>query len=284
MDASDDSGLYFIDPSGWPGAEEYRATLARQRAESRRRYTEYLATVMIGCDDVIDPSERAAIVLDALTVWRRDGSEDPCGCSCHPRLPDSDFHDYGFGCVCMMSPEERRNSMAEWLSGLREFWESPDGQRSEAARDAEEAELQAWLAAHPEVTITSHGGLAPEQWKGAVDGHSFYFRERHSDWRIELDLRPSGRFVKRWVSGDLDDESSFELVETSEGDVIAEGTTRVHGYGDSPVERVQFIVDTIRNHLAPLQCGLHTGPAVADLAALLGDGLRWCPSCGARLH
>lgn len=34
----------------------------------------------------------------------------------------------------------------------------------------------------------------PEEWHGEVDGHSFYFRERHDEWRIVLDLRPSGRF------------------------------------------------------------------------------------------
>ncbi len=30
--------------------------------------------------------------------------------------------------------------------------------------------------------------FAPEQREGTVDGHSFYFRERHGTWRIELDL------------------------------------------------------------------------------------------------
>lgn len=74
------------------------------------------------------------------------------------------------------------------------------------------------------------------------------------------------------------------MVETTEGDIIAEGSTCVHGYGETPVERIQFIVDTIRNHLAPLHCELHVGGAREDLAALLGESLRWCPACGVRLR
>lgn len=284
MAANDDSGLYFIDPSDLPGADEYRARLARQRAALRRRYTEYLATVLVGCDDVADVSERAGIILDALTVWRRDPADEPCICGCHPKLPESDFHDHGFGCVCMQSAEERQRHWDVWRADLDEYWSSDEGKAITAARDAEEAALQTWLTAHPDVLVASHGGWAPEQWEGAVDGHAFYFRERHDHWRIELDLRPTGRFVKRWNGGELDDDDSFELVETSEGDVIAEGTTRVPGYGEAPLERVQFITDTIRAHLASRQCALHAGSARDDLTALLGESLRWCPACGVRLR
>ncbi|MGI8793628.1 MAG: hypothetical protein ACR2H3_10700 [Acidimicrobiales bacterium] len=279
----DNSGSYFFDPSGLPGAEEHRAKLARERAESRRRYTDYLAAVLIGCDDVADPSDRAAVILDALTVWRRADSDEPCRCGCHPRLPESDFHEYGFGCSCMKTPEERQRDLDDWAAARDAFWESPEGRAMMAAREAEEAELLAWLDDHPEVAVTCHGGVAPEQWEGSVDGHTFYFRERHDDWRIELDLRPSGQVAKRYLGGDLDDESSFELVEIERGDEIAEGTIRTHGYGESPVERVQFIVDTIRAHLATQRCALHAGAARNDLAALLGRSLRWCPACGLRL-
>lgn len=284
MGANDDSGLYFIDPSDLPGAEEHRVELARQKAESRRRYTEYLTPVLIGCDDVADPAERAGIILDALTVWHGDRSDEPCICSCHPRLPESDLHDYGFGCNCRQSPEERKRAWDDWIDEVDEYWASPEGQAITAARQAEEDELSAWLAAHPAVVVTSHGGVAPEQWEGSVEGRSFYFRERHDDWRIELDLRPSGRFVKRWTGGELDDEDEHELVETAEGDVIAEGTTRALGYGDTPVERIQFIVDAIRRYLAPQHCMLHAGSVHDDLAALLGESLRCCPSCGVRLR
>lgn len=35
--------------------------------------------------------------------------------------------------------------------------------------------------------------------RGLVDGHAFYFRERHGFWQIELDLQPSGHFANRLV-------------------------------------------------------------------------------------
>jgi hypothetical protein len=95
--------------------------------------------------------------------------------------------------------------------------------------------------------------MAPEQWWGTVDGHSFYFRERHDDWRIELDLRATGQFSTVWIGGDLDDETSFEQREIEAGDVIAEGTTADAGYGDSPVARLHFIVETIPNASRPAE-------------------------------
>ena len=55
------------------------------------------------------------------------------------------------------------------------------------------------------------------------------------------------------------------------------------GYGETPIDRIRFIIDVIRNHLAVQQCALHLGSARDDLTALLGESLRWCPACGLRL-
>ena len=44
--------------------------------------------------------------------------------------------------------------------------------------------------------------MAPEQWRGEVDGHTFYFRERNDEWRIELDLQPSCRIIRALVGTD----------------------------------------------------------------------------------
>jgi hypothetical protein len=46
------------------------------------------------------------------------------------------------------------------------------------------------------------------QWEGTVDGHSFYFRERHGAWYIELVLAPNARFANR-VVGLQDDGALF---------------------------------------------------------------------------
>lgn len=57
----------------------------------------------------------------------------------------------------------------------------PEGLAATAARQAEEDALEAWVEADGGIEVRSHGGCAPEQWEGTVDGHSFYFRERHDD-------------------------------------------------------------------------------------------------------
>jgi hypothetical protein len=158
------------------------------------------------------------------------------------------------------------------------FWSTAEGQAVIDAEEAEKQELAAWLAVHPDVTIQSRGGWAPEQWTGTVDGHSFYFRERHDHWHIELDLRPTGRYSTVWVGGEFD-ETNFENREIEAGDIIAEGTTAVASYGNSPVTRLEFIVKTIRAHLYRRACVVHTTERSAVEEAL-GWPIAWCPSCG----
>lgn len=272
--------LSVTDFSDGPSAAEYRERLERARSEARRRYREHL-TAVFDQHGVAQPGELADAALDALIVWRYVDSGERCRCSCHPRLPDSNLHDYGFDCVCQRMPEERRRAFDKWRKSMAEFWRSPEGQRITSAEQAAEAELQAWLADQPGVIVGSHGGLVPEQWTGEVDGHSFYFRERHGEWRIELDLRPSGRFI-RTVDGTDDGTRRYGQRELTEGDVIADGTTTTEGYGTTPVERAQFLIDTIRIHLARQACS-HHGDDLTSIHALLGTAARWCPSCGARL-
>jgi hypothetical protein len=73
----------------------------------------------------------------------------------------------------------------------------PEGVQLRAADETAEQDLQTSLAHHPGVVIDSHGGRwAPEQWRGEVDGHSFYFRERGGNWDLEIDLRPTGQSMR----------------------------------------------------------------------------------------
>lgn len=276
---ADEPELYLVEPPD-PG-QEWRAERARHQAESRRRAVTRLGEAVAHAErQATSIEDRAALILDGfLTVRSADGS--PCACSCHPRLPDGDLHDYGDDCPCQLTVEERRARNAEMFAAMDEFWTTPEGQEITAARAADGAELDAWLAATPDFTVTSHGGLAPEQWWGTVDGRSFYFRERHDEWRIELDLRPSGRHVRAWNGSDLDAEESFEPKEIEEG-VIAEGTISADGYGRTSVERARFILDKIRIHVRRQSCEVHIG-GLDDLELLLGRPVDWCPACGVRL-
>lgn len=122
----------------------------------------------------------------------------------------------------------------------------------------------------------SHGGLAPEQWTEDVDGHSFYFLERHSEWRIELDLQPSGRFVRTVAGADEDRNIQYGQRQLELGDVIAEGATASAGCGTKPVERAQFIVDTVRAHLAREVCTRHFDD-LSPIEAVLGAAARLVP-------
>jgi hypothetical protein len=167
------------------------------------------------------------------------------------------------------------------LDDSDEFWRSPDGQRLQAVHEAAEADLQAWLAEQSGVVLHSHGGYAPEQWEGEVDGHSFYFRERDTEWDIEIDLRPSGQVMRVRDSGNDDGTTQDQRDEIVEGDVIATGRTTAQGYGDRPRERAAFIVATIREHLTRQAC---THPDLEAIAALLDVPARWCPACGARVR
>ncbi len=260
---------------------EWRAERDRQQAESRRRYHGELALTLIELGlNAGDVAAWTDAVLDRLFVVGHEGG-DPCACSCHPRLPTSDLHDYGFSCSCRLTAAERRQRADEWLAELAASRNSPEAAAQRARRQVEENELASWLAGQPDVVVSSYGGWAPEQWTGSVAGHRFYFRERHDCWRIELDLQPSGRFTQVWTGGDADDDDRVREIE--EGEVIAEGVVDVPGYGSSPVERAEFITQAIRDHLTRTVCTLHlTG--LADLERHLGWRPDWCPRCGVRLR
>jgi hypothetical protein len=273
--------LYVVDFSNAPGAAEYRERRERARAISRQRYHDYLAAAF-DLHGAAGPEELADVALNTLTGWRYVDSGERCPCSCHPRLPESDFHDYGFACTCTRAPEERGDAWRKWIEANREFWDSPEGQRIKAAELAEEAELGSWLATQRGVIVHSHGGFAPEVWRGEVDGHSFFFRERHGEWRIELDMRPSGHFAKAVASVAPTGALNCEERELDEGDVIARGLDCDERYGATLVERARFVADTIRVHLAQNTCILHTRD-LSSIEALIGRHVRWCPACGTRL-
>jgi hypothetical protein len=98
----------------------YRERIERARHEARRRYRDHLGAVFAR-HDVGDPDELADVTLDGLTVWRYGDSGERCGCSCHPRLPETDLHGYGFDCVCTRAPEERRRAFRQWLDDIKEI-------------------------------------------------------------------------------------------------------------------------------------------------------------------
>jgi hypothetical protein len=267
-----------VDSSPWA---DHRERLDNARTAARSRYRDHL-TAALAQHGVTGPSRLADIALDALIMWRYIDSGAPCRCSCHPRLPDSELHDYGFDCPCAWSKDERRQATEQWRNDIEAFWSSPAGQRMVRAEQAADAELDRWLVTQQGVTIRNHGGFAPESWAGDIDGHSFAFRERFGQWDIEIDHRPSGRFVQEVAGTNPDGTATYRAREVDVGELVASGTIDDLGYGTTSVERAQFIVETIRNHLTREACRYHLDP-MDTLTAVLGTPARWCPLCGTRI-
>lgn len=219
---------------------------AEHRAAATARYVDYLADAFDGHTGD-DARELARIAVERLLTRMEDGGRE-CGCSCHPRLPTSDLHDYGFHCPCSATPEERKASWSSLLATMNARNSTPHALARRAAHEAREAELAAWLATQPDVEVTSHGGACLEQWEGSVAGRRFYFRERHGEWTLDFDVVavPTLRF--RGV--DDDGAGIYEDDTYDEGVEIASGSEGCPGYGTTPRERAEFIIGHLRHHIA----------------------------------
>lgn len=244
--------LYLVEFGDDEERARHRAEREAERARVRQRYVERL--ILRADLDEATAQRAVAAIFDHVAD---DGS--PCLCGCHPQL--SPQHDDGTDCPCTWDRQRREAARGAWLTDLR------DSEWAKVVREqheAEEGEIREWLAGQVDVTAKRTSSYAPEQWEGTVDGHSFYFRERHNEWRIELDLQPSGRFVTRVVGVDEQERPVTEQVEMTEGEVIADAL------GSVPVEHLDFIVRTIREHLWQRSC-TH------------GGALLYCPSCGTQM-
>lgn len=270
-----------VAPPGTVGARGVREQRDQLAAEARRRY-HALVVAAFGVRGVPEADVLADVALDALTDWRQVGTGEVCRCSCHPQLPISDRHDYGFDCMCTNTREEQRRALDSLRVDNEAFWKSPAGQEIIATQRVEHADLQEWVASQSDVEVYNDGDFVPEEWHGEVAGHRFYFRERWGEWRVEIDLRPSGRYVPTVIAVAATGEPRIEPRETEVGDVIASGDTTEEGYGTTLCERAQFIVGQIRQHLVRATCTLHTGNLTA-VEDLVGDRVRWCPACGTPL-
>lgn len=241
------------------GDDEERARRAAERDAEFARLTERYALHLVAEAALDEPAARRAV---AVLFDNRDSDGVRCPCSCHPQL--SAEHGDGLDCRCSWDAERRAAEAAK----LKAFWDSEPFPELRSAHRREESEIAAWLAGQPDVEATRTTSMAPEQWEGTVDGHSFYFRERHGFWRVELDLTESGRFARRLVRVDDDGSMVTEPVPIMEGDVIAEGIDSQ--LGQTPVDHIAFVVRTIRDHLWGAQCD-HAG------------ALFYCPKCGQRM-
>ncbi len=228
---------------------------AREQARIRPRYVELVVR-----ETDLDPGTAERVVAAIFDHRSTDGRA--CVCGCHPHF--SATHDDGFDCSCTWDDERRAEERHRWTA----WQDSAEAAELRAEHDREMTAISAWIASQPGVTAEQTTSAAPEQWEGTVDGHSFYFRERGGEWRIELDLEPNGTFANRLVGFDNDGTARTEPHELSSGRVVARGID--DDLGDTPVARLDFIVRAIRDHLWAEACE-HQG------------ALFYCPLCGTRM-
>ncbi len=188
----------------------------------------------------------------------------------HPTLPDEGegSHDAGFDCPCTWDDQRAERERAKRGKALDEWRNSPEAEEFRLAEDRNRAAVEEWIRAHPGVAAQQTVMACPEVWQGVIDGHSFFFRERHGTWHIEIDLTPNGRYADRYVGTSGDGEMITERVELTSGETIAEGADS--SLGDGPVEHLRFIVETVRTHLAQASCAHRRAE-------------RYCPECGSRI-
>jgi len=263
------SDIYVFRPGG---SQEWRARRdaeRAQRAEIRERWTRRVAASLT--IDVESVRRVVAALLDHPAAAEETARAKPgqapaassavaCSCSCHPRFDLT--HDGGFDCPCTWSAERREQARAAFLEDAP--WR---GALREAA-DREQREVDGWLAGEPGVTARRTCFAAPEIWEGEIDGHSFFFRERHGAWRIEIDLAPNGRFAERLTGVASDGELETQAVELTSGDEIASGLD--DDLGSTAVKHLAFIAGTVRAHLRAESCR-HEGARA------------YCPDCGRRM-
>jgi hypothetical protein len=155
---TDESPLLIIEPD--PDiAAEYRERRDRDAAEAQRRYHELLTTELAAeFPEIENVSRVATFAMQTLFRHHRFGTDDECSCGCHPRLPSSDLHDYGFDCSCTWDEAKREEQHQEWLARMQEWWDSPECKAMAERRKAEDAELENWLANHPEIKVSRRLG------------------------------------------------------------------------------------------------------------------------------
>jgi len=83
-------------------AEEFVAKIMRNRQEAFAIYHSLLTDSLISrFPELPAPSEIANFVMETLFYWANYTNNSNCPCYCHPSLPNSNLHTFGFECPCM---------------------------------------------------------------------------------------------------------------------------------------------------------------------------------------
>ena len=125
---------------------------------------------------------RLAVLATGPPLRNIDEAAD-CRCSCHPSPASPSLHEGGAECPCQLTAAERAEGWDRLLKDIREAVGASD------EADRERAEL-AEAAAELDVDAEVRCSACPFVVAGTCDGRSFYLRERHGHWRVEVAADP----------------------------------------------------------------------------------------------
>ena len=106
-----------------------------------------------------------------------------CSCSCHPAPASRSLHEGGAQCPCQLTAAERAE---RWDRLFKDIDEVAEASKEDDNARAELAEAAAELDVDAEVRCSA----CPFVVAGTCDGRSFYLRERHGSWRVEVAADP----------------------------------------------------------------------------------------------
>lgn len=129
---------------------------------------------------------RLAVLATGPVLRDIDKAAD-CRCSCHPSPASRSLHEGGARCPCQLTAAER----AELWDCLFEYTDEEAEALKEKEKKEDEARAQlAEAAAELDVDAEVRCWAFPFVVAGACDGRSFYLRERHGRWRVEVAADP----------------------------------------------------------------------------------------------
>ena len=205
----------------------------------------------------IDSRPDRVAVLEIGPPLRDIDAAADCSCGCHPRPADQGLHDGGTQCPCQHTAEDRQRLWAEFSAATESFREHASDVH--AAQLADLAETAAALGV--DADVKSWG--APFALTGVCDGHSFYLRERHDLYRVEVAVDAACEDL--WGSSS---DVSVEVVSGSDIDLHGSDGTR------SASTALRIAVDAVRLSMRRNRCS-HEQPS--------DDSHGFCRRCGVNL-
>ena len=204
---------------------------------------------------------RLAVLATGPMLRDIDRAAD-CPCSCHPSPASSTLHEGGVECPCQLTEAERAERWDRLFADIREaakVSKEEDDARAELAQAAAEFNVDAEV----------RSSAFPFVVAGTCDGRSFFLRERHGQWRIEVAADPD--------CADLWGISEALGIEVAVGDAAdlcdADGTS-------SPVVALRLAVRAVRLSALRANCS-HEQPSEAShsfcrrCGTPLDDAKRW---------